>query len=418
VTERAKLSQVRPLARIFALFFIVLSASRADAQDPGAADPLEGMPIHWGALGLTPTLSVTNFGVDSNIFNDASDPKSDFTMTVTPRLQARLRAQRALFAGSVATGLVYFQTYDEERSIDYITDGRVDLDLSWLRPYASASLTETSERLNAEVDARAPRTQTAISGGARFRTATRAGFVVDFKREGLDFDQGTFFEGVPLSRMLNSTTQTIEGGLELYLTPLTTLSLLASRETDRFEQSPSRDSNTFRFMPGLRMEAPAVVQGSIAIGYRRFDAVDPQIPDYTGVIVHGSLSHVIAERTKIDLSVSRDVQYSFEVAQPYYLTTGFRLTLAYQLIDDVDLRAYGGRERLGYRDALAVASPVSTGSGDDRTDRVGTLGAGAGYRLRPNLRVGVDVEYAKRDSDRPDRRYDRTRLFGSMTYGL
>jgi hypothetical protein len=408
---------VRSLARIFALFFIVFSAGRAEAQDAGAADPLEGMPIHWGALGLTPTLSVTNFGVDSNIFNDASDPKSDFTMTVTPRLQARLRAQRALFTGSVATGLVYFKTYDEERSIDYITDGRVEVDLNWLQPYASASLTETSERLNAELDARAPRTQTAISGGARFRTATKAAFVVDFKREGLDFEQGTFFEGVPLSRTLNSTIQTIEGGLEVYLTPLTTLSLVASRETDRFEQSPTRNSNTFRFMPALRMEAPAIVQGSIAIGYRRFDAIDPQVPDYTGVVVHGSLSDVIAERTKIDLSVSRDVQYSFEVTQPYYLTTGFRLSVAYQLLDAVDVRAFGGGERLAYRDGLAAPGPLSAGSGE-RTDHVGTIGAGAGYRLLPNLRVGVDLEYAKRDSDRPDRRYDRRRLFGSMTYGL
>jgi hypothetical protein len=408
---------VRNISRILALFFILFSASSAAAQDSRTADPLEGMPIHWGALGLTPTVSVTNFGVDSNIFNDASDPKSDFTMTVTPRLQARLRAQRALFSGSVATGLVYFKSHDEERSIDYITDGRGDFDLNWVRPYVSASLTETSERLNAELDARAPRTETAISGGALFRTATKAALVVDFKREGLDFEQGTFFEGVPLSRTLNSTTQTIEGGLEVYLTPLTTLSVIAARETDRFEHSPSRDSNTLRFMPSLRMEAPAIVQGSIAVGYRRFDAIDPQIPDYSGVVVHGSLSHVVAERTKIDLSVSRDVQYSFEVTQPYYLTTGFRLTVAYQVLDALDVQAFGGRERLAYRDELPAAAP-SAANGGDRTDRVGTIGAGAGYRLRPNLRVGIDVEYAKRDSDRPDRRYDRTRVFGSMTYGL
>jgi hypothetical protein len=411
---------LRAITGIFALFFVLGSASWAAAQDSSSADPIEGMPIHWGGLGLSPTLSVTNFGVDSNIFNDSTDPKSDFTMTVTPRLQARLRAQRALFTGSVATGLVYFQKFDEERSIDYITDGRVDLDLSWLKPYASASRVDTSERLNVEIDARAPRTQTTLAGGARFMTATKAAFVVDVKREGLNFEQGTFFEGVPLSRTMNSTTVTIEGGMEVYLTPLSTFSVTASRETDRFDQSPSRNSNTFRFTPSLRMEAPAVVQGSIAVGYRRFDALDPHVPDYTGLVVHGSLSHVIAERTKIDLALSRDVQYSFEVTQPYYLTTGFRLTVTYQLLDAVDVRATGARDRLAYRDEslVTVSSPTAAANGVDRTDRVGTIGAGVGYRLRPNLRVGFDVEYGKRDSDRPDRRYDRTRVFGSMSYGL
>jgi hypothetical protein len=32
--------------------------------------------------------------------------------------------------------------------------------------------------------------------------------------------------------------------------------------------------------------------------------------------------------------------------------------------------------------------------------------------------VGVDVEFARRSSDRIDRRYDRTRVFASMTYGF
>ncbi len=147
--------------------------------------------------------------------------------------------------------------------------------------------------------------------------------VFDFRRAELDFAEGTTFDGVPLSQSLNSITKTIEGGLELYLTPLTTFSVVASRQTDRFDQSPEKNADTFRILPSIRMEAPAIIRGSLAVGYRRFSAIDPATPDYSGVVAQGSLTHTFAEQTKVDLLVSRDVQYSFEETQPYYLTTGF-----------------------------------------------------------------------------------------------
>ena len=117
---------------------------------------------------------------------------------------------------------------------------------------------------------------------------------------------------MPLSQTLNSTTRLIEGGVELYLTPLTTFAVTASRQTDRFDESPERDSDTFRIMPSIRMEAPAIIQGSLAVGYRRFTALDPETPDYSGLVMQGSLTHTFVERTKVDLALSRDVQYSFE----------------------------------------------------------------------------------------------------------
>ena len=92
------------------------------------------MPIRLGPIGLNPTLAITNFGIDDNIFNDASEPKRDFTMTVTPRLQARLRGGRMLLSGTVATGLVYYKEFDDERSIDYTAQGRVDFDSGWFQP--------------------------------------------------------------------------------------------------------------------------------------------------------------------------------------------------------------------------------------------------------------------------------------------
>ena len=278
-------------------------------QTAPVSDPLEGMPIRVGPLGLSPTLTITNFGFDDNVFNDSENPQSDFTMIVTPRVQARLRNGKILWSGSLATGLVYFKKFDDERSIDYASDGRINVDLDWFRPFALAMVQDTRERLNVELDVRAPRTQTTLATGGRATISPKTGVVYDIRHTGVRFAEGVVFDGVPLSQTLNSGVNTFMGGLEFYLTPLTTVSINASREQQRFSETPDRDSNTFRIMPTLRMEAPAIIEGSLAVGYRRFTPVSPELPEYNGLVAQGSLSHTFLDRTKVDLIVSRDVQY-------------------------------------------------------------------------------------------------------------
>jgi hypothetical protein len=388
-----------------------LSASIAWAQ-PSAPDqdPLESMPFRFGPMGLSPTLSITEFGVDSNVFNDPVDPRDDFTMTIVPRLLARLRSRYVQVSGSVATGFVYFHEFDEERSINFNADVRGDFELGRFRPYVSASFLDTHDRLNAELDIRAPRTQTSVAGGARVLVSPRTGLVFNARHSRLDFEEGSIFEGVPISQTMNSTTNTVDGGLEFYLTPLTTLTVTGTVVRDRFEQSPERNADSFEILPTLKFDAPAIIQGTFMVGYRRFEPDDPILTGYTGVVARGSLTYSLAERTKFDFTLSRDVQYSFELADPYYIGTGLRLTVTQQLNEYLDVRGTLGFDQLAYR----TFEPVEEAG----TDRATTFGAGVGYRFRPNLRVGVDVEYAQRTSDRAERQYDRTRVFGSVAYGL
>jgi hypothetical protein len=82
------------------------------------------------------------------------------------------------------------------------------------------------------------------------------------------------------------------------------------------------------------------------------------------------------------------------------------------LRESLDVRALVGRDRLAYRDQGTEGVP-----GAPRTDRVAVAGVGVGYRFQPHVRTGLDVEFARRTSDRADREYDRTRVFASLTYG-
>ena len=69
---------------------VLLVGARAEAQTQ-PPEAIESMPIHAGPVGLRPSLSVTNAGVDSNVFNSADNPQDDLTATIVPRIVARHR---------------------------------------------------------------------------------------------------------------------------------------------------------------------------------------------------------------------------------------------------------------------------------------------------------------------------------------
>jgi hypothetical protein len=391
------------------LWCCLVAVGPLQAQTPAPPEPIESMPIHAGPFGLRPSLAITNVGTDSNVFNTAEDPQDDFTATIVPRIVARVRAGRLTFAYGAASDIVYYKTYEDEGSVNGTTDLRVDANLGRLQPYAFAGWTSTKERLNAEIDVRAPRTQHTISGGARLLLASRTALLVNARRFDLQYDQGSEFRGSDLAHNLNSRTNSIEGGVQLTLTPLTTFNLTTTVQEDRFDSEHSRDADSWRVTPSLQFDPTALIRGTVAVGYRHFDALDPQVPDYSGVVAQILSGYTLLERTKFDLDLTRDVQYSYEDLETYYLSTGGRLTVTHRLAGPFEIQGFVGRQSLGYRDAVA--------QGAARTDTVDLDGAGVGYWLRPLLRVGFNWEQARRHSEIPDRRYDRRRLFASLTYG-
>jgi hypothetical protein len=383
-------------------------AAPAFAQST-APEPIESMPIHAGPVGLQPSLSITNAGSDSNVFNDASNPQEDLTATIIPRLVARVRAGRVLFSCGAATDLVYFQDFKDEESVNFGSDLRLDANLGRLQPYISSGWVSTKERLNSEIDERAPHTQRNIVVGTRLSAASRTDIVFNLRHADLEYDEGSEFRGTDLAHNLNSTTDSVEGGVQLALTPLTTLNLTASLQHDRFDSAHERDADTFRITPTLQFDPTALIRGTVSVGYRHFGPLDSSVPDYSGVVAQVAAGYTLRERMKFDVDFMRDVQYSYEDLEPYYLATGGRVTATYQLVGPIDVQGFGGRQSLGYRSTQT--------SGESRTDHVETFGGGTGYRWHSIFRVGVTWELNRRLSDLADRRYERRRLFASFTYG-
>src|SRR3989442_5452601 len=92
----------------------MLTVSSAAAQS--GSDPASEAPMRLGPLALTPSVSLTNFGIDSNVFNEVDNPKRDFTATLSPTTEARFLLRRGKAIYHVGDGFVLFSLLAHQRS--------------------------------------------------------------------------------------------------------------------------------------------------------------------------------------------------------------------------------------------------------------------------------------------------------------
>ena len=394
------------------LFFaLLLLPARSFAQtDTNGPDPSK-VKVRLGPVQLTPTITIANIGEDGNVFNDAVDPKRDFTMTVSPRIESWFPVMGSWFTGLISEDLVYYQTYSSERS------GNTTLGLDWKLPLPRITFTldarrlSTRERPGFEIDARAARVQRNYFGAIAVNLLPNTSIVATARSEQTDFDDSAVFDGVRLADELNRTATSVTLEVNQKLTPLTTLVFGVMRQQDRFAVDPLRDSDSTYAKVGVRFDPFAVLKGGMTVAYTRFTPHSPNLPDFSGPTLAGDLAYVLLERTRFTFKAQRGLEYSYEVNQPYYIQTGIRLEIAQQVAGPADVAVRGGIARLDYRDQIgaAVATP-------DRSDRIRSYGIGFGYRLNPDLRVGFDADRVFRESAIDAKHYMRPTYGASITY--
>ena len=145
----------------------------------------------------------------------------------------------------------------------------------------------------------------------------------------------------------------------MQLTPLTSVSLVVSEEWQRFDLSPDRDSDTFRITPMVSFSPGGLLNGSAAIGYRRFSGRSAELPDFSGLVAVVNVSATIVGRHRLDTSFSRTSATPDEEVTPYYLSTGGTVTLTSQVSGPFDVRVTGTLQSLDYSHSNAGQAPDS-----------------------------------------------------------
>ena len=401
---------MRPFAIVRFLLPALLAASAAAAQSSPQRDPVEDAPMRVGPFGLTPVIVIRDVGRDNNVFNESTDAKSDFTATLSPKLDVITHPGPLLLTLSTTSDYIYYQKYASERAANIGSSVRADFTFGPVRPYLSASGGNTKDRVNREIDARARHRDRDYTAGTRVQLYEGLFVSGGVRQTSITYDEDAVFRGENLAENLDKQMKGVDASVGVALTPLTTVSVSVSKERDRFDLSPERDSDTLRIMPTVTFSPLAMLNGTAAFGYRRFTPVSPLVPDYRGFVANLTLGTTIHERHRIDASFGRDVQYSYEEADVYYVETSIQGTWTWQVTGPLDLRLSGSRARMHY--------PARELDPSTDEDFATTYGAGVSWRLRPTLRAGVNADWRGRDSERgDDRGYDNRRIYATVTWG-
>jgi hypothetical protein len=381
----------------------------AHGQQEPPANPEESAKYHTGPIWFTPTLEIRNVGVDTNVFNDASEPKQDFVASFGPAVEMWTRFGRSRLNLRSTLQYDYFRTYSEERAFGTVNHGRYEVLLDRFTPFLEGSYDNTSRRASFEIDARARYETDSIVGGTDLRLSSRTALRFKGERGHVTYDEGQTFDGSNLANALNREDTAFSGALREALTPLTTLVVTAEQRDYRFDFSHERDTDSFRIVPGFEFKPGALISGRASLGYVWFSTLDHDLPDFQGVVSNVEVAYT-ARATRFQVNVVRDPNYSYELEEPYYILTDAGVQVTERVTAQWDLVGRVSRQWLNYQQL--ASSGLSS-----REDRGWHLGMGTGWWVGTTMRIGVDADYVTRESPVPSRTYDGWRVGGNLTYG-
>ena len=135
---------------------------------------------------------------------------------------------------------------------------------------------------------------------------------------------------------------------------MTSIELNGTRSEDRFEFSPLRDSTSTSFNGSVTFDPFALIRAPPPSATATSRPDSPDVPDYTGGTMAVDLTYTLLGMTRFAVRAMRDVQYSFDVTQPYYVQTGIEVSVAQQIFGPVDVVFRLIEQRLAYRDRAGV----------------------------------------------------------------
>jgi hypothetical protein len=291
---------------------------------------------------------------------------------------------------------------------------RGELLFNRLSLYVAPTYLRTRQRMNFELDARAARQERGSEAGFRLRTSPKLAFEGGGRTMTTDFD-ATTFDGTSLRQTLNRTTNSVFGAVRQEVTPLTSLVVRATADSSRFPLSPERDASSIEFTPGVEFKPRALLSGTAYVGVRRFTPQQAIVPSFTGAVVDASLAYT-ADVVRLSLRAERDLAYSYEPLQPYFINRGVGLTGQRRLIGRTDVTLGVLRYRYAYRNLLTGGTSDALPA---RVDTTQTVSTALGYRTLSGAHVGLGFTYqTRRSTDTTHSNYAGLRIMAVADYGF
>jgi hypothetical protein len=373
-----------------------------DAQAQAPETPIE----HQGQLGplfFNPGL-VFSSGYDTNPWRESgAEAVYDVVETyITPQI-----------AGWMALGHLRVDVFG---AIEVVKAGEAvasknhqfGSNLVWDSPALSPYLTFVSKHTNAnptgfEVGRKSMRNENDLKLGVAVKVgrAHALGYVRQTKTA---WDADAMYQSSSLREKLNRNDFGAGGGIELMLTPLTSVRFIAEQDKSEFIYSPLRDGTGRRIGGGISMTGPALISGHFEGGLREFRSASSDV-SFSGPFANASLSRTFPTETTIGVRYERDLEFSYDTSLAYFVGQSLVFTAMQPIGDSMATQFTAGRHTLTYDRATPGTVP---------TDSVGEYGMVLGRRMRKMTWVGVSLELARSQGNQP---WAQRRVIGFLTYG-
>jgi hypothetical protein len=323
--KKLKGTTKRLASQILLLLSLGLTLWRAAGAETWKARELrlaaEKAAWQFGPIKLQPAILIKEAGYDSNIYYQP-EATSDFWLTAGPAADVYLVARRRLIIHVFESPqYVFFSKTKRERTWNNYLNGDVSLSFSRFLLTVGGSLNNARERWSTELDIRPRRKEKSGFVSFLYQKSYRLSFeftarTIDYTYESLEYDS------VNINERLSHYEDYLSGRIYYRLNSRIQFFIEGQKGSYDFKDplNPG-DSNSQTIYSGFQFSPTGRLHGQIRLGHKWFDTLDPELPDYQGLVGDTSVSWQIMRPLVLRGNYQRDINFSVWSYSPYYIGT-------------------------------------------------------------------------------------------------
>jgi hypothetical protein len=181
----------------------------------------------------------------------------------------------------------------------------------------------------------------------------------------------------------------VAGGQVSYeLSPLTTVTAVASYDRSRFRRSPQRNTDGGLAAIGIQMNRPALLSGSAQIGWRWFEPLLDDVETFRGLTGRANLAYTRPSGLSLAVAFNRDTQFSYSQRLAYFVFTDLGVHITH--------RPGGWRLIAGTGYRWLDYTHARTTDGQGRVDHVTSVNGTISHRVGRGMEIGVTGNHLKK----------------------
>lgn len=286
-----------------------------------------------GSLRYSAAFSLTNAGYDSDIYFGTTPTRvPDYTVRAGIPFRLFLPVNKSIiFDVFEDPQYAFYLKTKEDRGLNNDFMGYVHLVFDRVYFQAGGGLSNVKQFLSPELMLNVRQKTNELSGLALWQISKGASVGLQYKTTTYTYDNPPD-SAYNISADLNRREDFLNITAYLQRVSKTRFFLTGEYGSYAFSEAVSsfKDSRSYgvyggvEFLPSLEGEGQTKgIQGTVNLGFKHFNVLDPQLKDYSGLVGNTSVSIGVFKLTSVRGFFSRDVQFSAYSSVTYYIMTSY-----------------------------------------------------------------------------------------------